>query len=1385
VRAKDDARVREAFGGLGERIKKDSQAATNDLVAQALMPAFADPKYAALLAPVVEKAAANYAAGGNNSRAAELNFRLAEHHLARGDAAAARARYKAVEGIGKKVGQGQYDPHLPLAREYLKAGWTEDALGELGLHADGLTAPSADPRVRGRTAEPTVGEFPLLVRRLLELPAAKRYDALKAWSLPTAGRKSVRYYVGATPRDLPPPELAKLPPVPADRVVSTLSLLAEAAAECGKAGELRAEADKLAADKVEGADLLRVLAYLLSGKGKEIEPAVKAYAEAAHTRLTMRQETQRGPMYYYIDQTAYQPVPVYPSEFLVATLCLAEPALAARGEGLLGPMLASASGSNNAEYQTRIRDVRDRLGAARAGDPGALENALPPRWHSATPRSLWFAQEGYLTNGHNDQTSFLLLDTPLTGTFEFSVDASLSGDAVGYGGVAFQPVSMAVWPVGRAERVGRRLEGLRLSEFNRLTVQVSPGKVRYLFNGTPFYEDTDAPPTSPWVMLVGSEPGSRPVFRNFALAGKPEVPAEVRLTSGDYLDGWVAQPYGGALPPRLTPKEGDNANQQFDQWGNPARDDPKKVPVYDWQAKGGEVLGRKLERAVERPVPSRLAYFRPLRPGETVRYETFYEPGKTHAHPAFGRLAFLLEPEGVKPHWLTDQAADDWTGLSADNAADAPGAPRGRLALKPGEWNAVAVHATEDGVRVELNGAVVCEAKVPADGDRQFGLFHYRDRTAVRVRNAVLTGPWPGAVAAGEIGLATKAPSPAAARARRRQVGERFYFTEAGDVVERARKLPPAERYALLAGWVLPTESRPGFQLAGTAKPLDVLGVVDRKEQPEGRRVTLGSRLDAPCLELVAAAREAGKLDELADRVSGAASAGDDELFRRSRLALLAAVRAAQGRDADAAAALQDLLAPAKAMRPDAPGPERWPDLIAVTAALQRPALRAPAGELIRAANASLDQTVALFIPLEDSDWWQRAWRSARGRALVLAQPDGVRRPYGSDANFAHWCTVQAVSAVSRAAATGMPHWSFADGTVYHFPGHGEDCLVFRTPLQGDFEVTCGLRLGENREAHVRYGAYQFDLDRDWKKYKLHTTARLNGRETTVNPPLPGKGDTYQLRVAVKDGWLRVSVDGREVAAERVGAAPEPWLMLHCPGLNNGELRDVKVNGKPTVPDSVDLLAGEDLPGWRAWSGMVAEAENRMNMGVNGWAKRGEEMYEGGRKPDPPEEGKPAPPRYFPESAIYYHRPFLEDGAVEYEFFYEPDRANVYPALDRLVFMLEPEGVKLHWLTDAYQEKSGAKIDNAADEPACRRGPSRPPLKPKAWNRVRLAVGGDTLKLALNGVEVYERPIEPTNGRSFGLFHWTDRTEARVRAVTLTGAWPKELPPGERLFERK
>ena len=47
----------------------------------------------------------------------------------------------------------------------------------------------------------------------------------------------------------------------------------------------------------------------------------------------------------------------------------------------------------------------------------------------------------------------------------------------------------------------------------------------------------------------------------------------------------------------------------------------------------------------------------------------------------------------------------------------------------------------------------------------------------------------------------------------------------------------------------------------------------------------------------------------------------------------------------------------------------------------------------------------------------------------------------------------------------------------------------------------------------------------------------------------------------------------------------------------------------------------------------------------------------------------------------------------------------------------------------------------------------------REWNRIKLSLVGDRITVKLNDVEVYQRDLESTNQRTFGLFRYQDETE--------------------------
>src|SRR5262249_35027067 len=153
-------------------------------------------------------------------------------------------------------------------------------------------------------------------------------------------------------------------------------------------------------------------------------------------------------------------------------------------------------------------------------------------------------------------------------------------------------------------------------------------------------------------------------------------------------------------------------------------------------------------------------------------------------------------------------------------------------------------------VRVELNGVLVAERKLEPENNRLFGFFHYKDLTAVRVRQVVLSGDWPKELTAEQRANLT-APAgtvPVAEQRARGALIDEAHFSQATvDILKQARALPAAERYALLSRWVLPTETRRVFRLYADFTPTDPLPASGEK-LPPGKRVHIGGILEAPAL---------------------------------------------------------------------------------------------------------------------------------------------------------------------------------------------------------------------------------------------------------------------------------------------------------------------------------------------------------------------------------------------------------------------------------------------------------------------------------------------------------------------------------------------------------
>lgn len=329
----------------------------------------------------------------------------------------------------------------------MRAGALEDALRHYGLHADAISAAGADPSNRPYRQEPGLGELPLLTLKLRELPAAKRYEVLRAWTLPTASRKSVRYYVGKLPDAVVGAPFVEKSPFAAGQVLHTMKLLIEAAQEAGKADELAADAERLLKENATDADLLRVLVASAQGKTAAVAVEAKAYLEGLRKRMVpdkkAEEETVRS---RYDNNRDRGETPFLTSEAVAAQSLAADPALSPLVEPLFKLMAARVRATQNWSAGQGVLEEVARQKLAKYRAPQALTGAAPARWADPVGRAAWVAADGVTGPAWTPETAYALFDTPLTGSFEFSADIWIGtwGEGyVGYAGVVPEPNSRA------------------------------------------------------------------------------------------------------------------------------------------------------------------------------------------------------------------------------------------------------------------------------------------------------------------------------------------------------------------------------------------------------------------------------------------------------------------------------------------------------------------------------------------------------------------------------------------------------------------------------------------------------------------------------------------------------------------------------------------------------------------------------------------------------------------------------------------------------------------------------------------------------------------------------------------------------------------------------
>jgi hypothetical protein len=365
-----------------------------------------------------------------------------------------------------------------------------------------------------------------------------------------------------------------------------------------------------------------------------------------------------------------------------------------------------------------------------------------------------------------------------------------------------------------------------------------------------------------------------------------------------------------------------------------------------------------------------------------------------------------------------------------------------------------------------------------------------------------------------------------------------------------------------------------------------------------------------------------------------------------------------------------------------------------------------------------------------------------------------------------------------------------ADKTWGHQVGTNFSTLMLRYPLEGEYNVSFRVQEGKYNVGATSIAGRMIEFLQHRGRLQFWGLGHRNltSLSTTVLQP-----DAFNtIRLERGEGKLTVHVNDKFSQQLDVPDGDFPFFGLASYHYRESSFDALSISGNITIPRSVEMLTpglvgwnarfkGETLPGLAILrESKLPEEDERVDWRFSGGVLESV-------KRDEPEPGASANVRKYErarrESVIQYMRPLASGEEISLEFFHEPGKVSVAPALGRIAILLDRDKVDLHWITaDPAGVTTGVDNANRAHDPEAQQ-PESVVLSPGGWNNLSLKLEGAEVVLSVNNVVVYRREWELEAGRLFGLFRDPSQFEVRVRNVRLSGPWPEQLPAD--LFELK
>lgn len=580
---------------------------------------------------------------------------------------------------------------------------------------------------------------------------------------------------------------------------------------------------------------------------------------------------------------------------------------------------------------------------------------------------------------------------------------------------------------------------------------------------------------------------------------------------------------------------------------------------------------------------------------------------------------------------------------------------------------------------------------------------------------------------------------------------ERILADNAASIRLRASRLPDEERYQRLLRWVLPSNSHSTIRMNGEftqTNPAPVNRVDKSSEQISGGRIA------SPVFDLLDTARALNQLEPLLQQVESIPPSHSEEQ-QRAKVALLTLIHLELGDTDEVIKSSDQLLQLVRASTPKGVA-EMWPESLVVSRHVTRKFTASGLDELLSLLFAQ--RTQSNFLPTETR--WHSQIASLAGEKGHRESATPVVAEV-SETEMSQWVPISRRRAMTRGQGLAGSRWGRAGSQVYKISGHDDDYLFFRSPLTGNYEVQCDVTAFTTQSM----AAGTFVGNDENRTHLWVGTFRNSASRVDSKLRFSGFDDWIHHRSVIQNSTCTTSLNGLEAYTEQVAGSPDPWFAVRNWWRMHSAARDIRITGNPVIPEAVKLSGSDELRGWfpyyevsAGYPGAVwehyADDESASQIFGRGGAQQGS----------------------FCESLLAYQRPLDAVGSMEFEFFYEPGLTEVHPALDRMVFYLQPDGVHVHWLTDGPFDGTELGPDNLSNRLDEEHSTSPIPLNAGQWNQMKVVLNEQSVTLELNGQTICRTSIDSANDRVFGLFHYADQTEARVRNVVMRGSWPTTLP---------